>query len=114
MTAATAFRTAATSKGAAFRLERRSDPEPDLAVVPGRPRDYAGHPTTANLVVEVADSSLDFDTKEKRPLYARAAADNAGSLRVLQKCGFRVTARAQGFANARGEEIDEFVLTLDA
>src|ERR1700689_3480884 len=23
------------------------DPEPDLAIVPGSPRDYAGHPTTA-------------------------------------------------------------------
>jgi len=50
----------------------------------------------------------------ERPLYARAAADNAGSLRVLEKCGFRVTARASGYANARGAEIDEFVLTLDA
>src|SRR5947209_13323184 len=48
------------------------DPEPDLAVVPGRPRDYAGHPTTAVLVVEVADASFDFDTNEKRLLYARA------------------------------------------
>lgn len=49
----------------------------------------------------------------ERPLYARAAADNEGSLRVLHKCGFRVTARARGFANARGEEIDEFVLQLE-
>ncbi|MFS8204527.1 GNAT family N-acetyltransferase [Streptomyces sp. CWNU-52B] len=48
----------------------------------------------------------------ERPLYARAAADNAGSLRVLEKCGFRVTSRARGFANARGEEIDEVVLSL--
>jgi Uma2 family endonuclease len=48
------------------------DPEPDFAVVPGRPRDYAGHPTTADLVIEVADSSLDFDTNQKRLLYARA------------------------------------------
>ncbi|GAB2738254.1 GNAT family N-acetyltransferase [Streptomyces bullii] len=48
----------------------------------------------------------------ERPLYARAAADNAGSLRVLHKCGFRVTARATGYAAARGEEIDEVVLTL--
>jgi Uma2 family endonuclease len=48
------------------------DPEPDFAVVPGRPRDYAGHPTTAALVVEVADSSLDFDTNAKRLLYAKA------------------------------------------
>jgi RimJ/RimL family protein N-acetyltransferase len=50
----------------------------------------------------------------ERPLYARAAADNAGSLRVLQKTGFRVTARACGYADARGAEIDEFVLVLDA
>lgn len=50
----------------------------------------------------------------ERPLYARAAADNTGSLRVLEKCGFRVTARASGYAHARGAEIDEFVLALDA
>ena len=49
-----------------------TDPEPDLAVVPGRPRDYAGHPSTADLVIEVADSSLNFDCNEKRLLYARA------------------------------------------
>jgi RimJ/RimL family protein N-acetyltransferase len=48
----------------------------------------------------------------ERPLYARAAADNQGSLRVLEKCGFRIATRARGYANARGEEIDEFVLTL--
>ncbi|MEV2217348.1 GNAT family N-acetyltransferase [Streptomyces sp. NPDC050997] len=48
----------------------------------------------------------------ERPLYARAAADNEGSLRVLEKCGFRTAARARGFANARREEIDEVVLTL--
>jgi Uma2 family endonuclease len=53
-------------------LGQDTDPEPDLAVVPGRPRDNAGHPTTAELVVEVADSSLDFDTNDKRLLYAKA------------------------------------------
>ncbi|MFR0356593.1 GNAT family N-acetyltransferase [Streptomyces sediminimaris] len=48
----------------------------------------------------------------ERPLYARAAADNTASRRVLEKCGFTVTAHASGFANARGAEIDELVLTL--
>lgn len=48
----------------------------------------------------------------ERPLHARAAADNAGSLRVLEKCGFVVTGHARGFANARGEEIEEVLLTL--
>ncbi|MDQ0841985.1 GNAT family N-acetyltransferase [Streptomyces sp. V1I6] len=47
-----------------------------------------------------------------RPLHARAAADNAGSVRVLRKCGFVVTGHDRGFANARGEETDEVVLTL--
>jgi RimJ/RimL family protein N-acetyltransferase len=47
-----------------------------------------------------------------RPLHARAAADNGGSIRVLEKCGFVVTRNERGFANARGEEIDEVILTL--
>jgi RimJ/RimL family protein N-acetyltransferase len=48
----------------------------------------------------------------ERPLHARVAADNAASRRVLEKCGFVVTGHDRGFANARGEEIDELVLTL--
>ncbi|MEU0006099.1 GNAT family N-acetyltransferase [Streptomyces sp. NPDC006314] len=49
----------------------------------------------------------------ERPLYARAAADNAASLRVLAKCGFRERARARGYANGRGREIEEIVLILE-
>ncbi|GAA2277623.1 GNAT family N-acetyltransferase [Streptomyces atrovirens] len=49
----------------------------------------------------------------ERPLYARVAADNAGSRRVLERCGFEVSARTTGYAPARGAEIDELVLTLD-
>ena len=41
-------------------LRQDTDPEPDLAIVPGRPGDYAAHSTTADLVVEVADSSLNL------------------------------------------------------
>lgn len=49
----------------------------------------------------------------ERPLYARAAKDNIASLRVLQKCGFRISGEDKGFANARGEEIEECILKLD-
>ncbi|MEU8840418.1 GNAT family N-acetyltransferase [Streptomyces roseus] len=49
----------------------------------------------------------------ERPLLARTAADNTGSVRVLEKCGFKVVGRDRGFANARGAEIDELVLRLD-
>jgi len=54
-------------------LDDESSPEPDLAVVPGRRADYRlAHPTRTALVVEVADSSLEFDRQEKGSLYARA------------------------------------------
>lgn len=54
-------------------LEVDSEPEPDVAVVVGSPRDYLdAHPTTAALIVEVADASLGHDRKRKAPLYARA------------------------------------------
>src|SRR5919198_1146345 len=47
-------------------LSPTSQPEPDIAVVRGTIRDYAGaHPTTALLVVEVSDSTLAFDRGEK-------------------------------------------------
>ena len=44
----------------------------------------------------------------ERPVYARAALDNVGSLRVLEKAGFRrVGVNRRGFAHGRGEEIEE-------
>lgn len=48
---------------------------------------------------------------ETRPLYARVAKDNAASLRVLQKCGFVISGEDKGFANARSQEIEEYILT---
>lgn len=50
---------------------------------------------------------------EVRPLYARAAKDNAASIRVLKKCGFTVCGEDRGFANARGEEVEEVILRLE-
>jgi len=50
----------------------------------------------------------------ERPIYARAAKDNVASIRVLQKCGFTIAGEDRGYANARGEEVEEFILKLDA
>ena len=47
-----------------------------------------------------------------RPVYARAAKDNIASIRVLAKCGFTICGHDKGFANARGEEVEEVVLRL--
>ena len=54
-------------------LDEESEPEPDVAVVPGTPRDYRdAHPARPVLVVEVAESSLATDREHKGSLYARA------------------------------------------
>ena len=43
-----------------------------------------------------------------RPIFARAAADNIGSIRVLQKCGFKIIGTNKDFANGRGEDTEEY------
>jgi Uma2 family endonuclease len=54
-------------------LDDESEPEPDVAIVPGFPRDYLSeHPARPALLVEVAESSLAFDRGHKGSLYARA------------------------------------------
>lgn len=51
----------------------RSVPQPDVAVVPGSDPDYdAVHPSSAYLVVEVADATLQQDRLSKSRLYAAA------------------------------------------
>jgi Uma2 family endonuclease len=50
-----------------------SVPEPDVAVVRGHRRDYfQSHPSAAVLIVEVSDTTLDYDRRRKGPTYARA------------------------------------------
>ena len=55
-----------------LRLAHASEPEPDLAVVQGAPRDFTEHPSSAILVVEISDTTLAFDRGEKASLYASA------------------------------------------
>jgi Uma2 family endonuclease len=55
-----------------FHAGLDTDPGPDLAVVVGNCRDYTTHPTTAVLIVEVANSSLAYDRREKAHIYAAA------------------------------------------
>ena len=47
-----------------------------------------------------------------RPLNARTAKDNTGSLTVLSRCGFDVVGENEDFANARGEMVEEYLLQL--
>jgi Uma2 family endonuclease len=49
-----------------------SEPQPDVAVIPGAKRNYTDHPAVAALLVEVADTTLSKDTTTKAELYATA------------------------------------------
>jgi RimJ/RimL family protein N-acetyltransferase len=53
-----------------------------------------------------------LDTVTVRPVYARAASDNVGSLRVLQRAGVAIIGTEISYANARSTEIEETVLRL--
>jgi RimJ/RimL family protein N-acetyltransferase len=56
--------------------------------------------------------TLLLDLVSVRPLYARAASDNLGSLAVLRKAGFTVIGTEVSHANARNAEIEETILRL--
>ena len=66
-------------------LDDDSEPEPDIAVVPGSRRDHLQHPSHPALIVEVADSSLPFDRSEKASLYARAGIEDYWILNLVDR-----------------------------
>lgn len=93
-------------------IHEYSEPEPDIVVAKFREDFYTqGHPSPQDvlLVVEVADTSLEYDLKAKVPLYAAAGIPevwlvdlNAGTLTVFQQpegAGYR----AQSVLTARDE-----------
>jgi Uma2 family endonuclease len=56
-----------------LKVDEDNDPFPDLAGAAGGPRDFfTAHPTTATLVVQVADTSLSEDLSVKAERYATA------------------------------------------
>ena len=50
--------------------------------------------------------------EKSRPIFGRVAFDNFGSQKVLEKCGFSRIGEDKGFANARKEEIREYIYRL--
>jgi Uma2 family endonuclease len=67
-------RSARVRENKAVTLSSSSEPEPDIAVV--EYRDYTDHhpyPENIFLLIEIANSSLDYDLQVKRPIYAQAA-----------------------------------------
>ena len=70
-------------------LPSGSEPEPDFAIVRPRADEYlSGHPTPEDilLVIEIADSSLDYDREVKRSLYAEAGIAHYWIVNLIERC----------------------------
>lgn len=89
-------------------LGSASEPEPDVAVVSGEERDYTrSHPTTALLVVEVADKSLGHDRQRKLPLYARSGIPEAWILNLRDRTLEVYREPSEGLYRSRITLVDE-------
>jgi Uma2 family endonuclease len=67
-------------------LDDVSEPQPDVAIVPGPWHDDLGAPPVRpTLIVEVAEASLAFDRGHKGSLYARAAVPDYWIVDVRQR-----------------------------
>lgn len=65
-------------------LDPESEPEPDVAVVPGQVDDFRGaHPSRPALTVEVSEASLEADRIVKGSLYARAGLQDYWVLNLI-------------------------------
>lgn len=57
--------------------------------------------------------SIFIASLSERPLFAHVVKDNAGSLRVLEKCGFKIMGTDKAYAYARHVEVEEYILKLE-
>ncbi|WP_016950471.1 Uma2 family endonuclease [Anabaena sp. PCC 7108] len=74
---------------APISIPPKSEPEPDFAIIKNRDDNYfSSHPqgTDILLVIEVADSSIDYDQKVKIPLYAKAGITDYWIFNLLDNC----------------------------
>lgn len=68
-------------------VDEKSQPEPDVAVVSGMPRDFTSeHPKTVVLAAEVSASSLSLDREIKSRLYAQSSIAEYWILNLTDRC----------------------------
>ena len=76
------------------RLSDASEPQPDIAIILRRPEGYlAAHPTPADvlLIIEVADSSLEYDRNIKAHIYGRSGVPETWVRNLPEDCIERFT-----------------------
>mgnify|MGYP001183752728 CR=1 FL=1 len=66
-----------------------------------------------NRGITSAALKLFLDLEKTRPVSARVAADNQGSIRVLERNGFRKIGTDRGYAFARQAELEEIIFRLE-
>ncbi|MCE2719815.1 MAG: Uma2 family endonuclease [Dolichospermum sp.] len=88
---------------APITIPPKSEPEPDFAIIKNRDDNYlSSHPqgTDILLVIEVADSSIDYDQKVKIPLYAKAGIVDYWIFNLLDNC---LECYSEPYQNKSGE-----------
>ncbi|MEH2162110.1 MAG: Uma2 family endonuclease [Nostoc sp.] len=84
-------------------LPNQSEPEPDVAIARGKDEDYLAHhpyPEDISLVIEISDSTLDYDQTKKLEIYAEAGISNYWIVNL----NFRQLERySQPYQNSQGE-----------
>lgn len=68
-------------------LGKTDEPEPDVAVVEGKVRDFSeSHPKVASLIIEVSETTLKYDRTEKASLYAENKIEDYWILNLKDRC----------------------------
>jgi Uma2 family endonuclease len=83
-------------------LLNNSEPEPDFAIVRNKPDDYlSAHPTPNDvlLVIEISDSTLNYDREVKLSLYAEAGISDYWIFNVFDN---QLEAHNEPFQNSQG------------
>ncbi|MFN6567319.1 Uma2 family endonuclease [Dendronalium sp. ChiSLP03b] len=84
-------------------LPNQSEPEPDVAIARGKDEDYLAHhpyPEDIFLVVEISDSTLDYDQTTKLEIYAEAGISDYWIVNLNVR---QLERYSQPYQNARGE-----------
>ncbi|AVH63694.1 Uma2 family endonuclease [Nostoc sp. LEGE 12447] len=84
-------------------LPNQSEPEPDVAVARGKDEDYLAHhpyPEDIFLVIEISDSTLDYDQTTKLKIYAEAAISDYWIVNLNVR---QLERYSQPYQNAQGE-----------
>jgi Uma2 family endonuclease len=84
-------------------LPSQSEPEPDVAVARGKDEDYLAHhpyPEDIFLVIEISDSTLDYDQTTKLKIYAEAAISDYWIVNLNVR---QLERYSQPYQNAQGE-----------